>query len=151
MQSSAMYGTMRRTCAAQACDAAPGAGHDAGDRCMTSYGGLVIVLGLALLLPLLFIAASSLFGPRRSTAEKLVPYESGILPRGSVGGQIPVKYYLVAVIFLVFDVEVVFLFPWSVLFRRLGVVGLLEMGLFIAVLVLGLIYVWRKGALEWET
>ena len=117
---------------------------------MTSYGGLIIVLGLALFLPILFMVASSFLGPRRFTPEKMVPYESGVLPQGSVSGRIPVKYYLVAVIFLVFDVEVVFLFPWGVLFRKLGIPGLWEMTLFIAILVVGLIYVWRKGALEWE-
>ncbi|MBU1698593.1 MAG: NADH-quinone oxidoreductase subunit A [Candidatus Eisenbacteria bacterium] len=117
---------------------------------MTSYGGLIFVLGLALLLPILFMVASSFLGPRRSTSEKMVPYESGILPQGLVSSRIPVKYYLVAVLFLVFDVEVVFLFPWGVLFKKLGVPGLWEMILFLAVLVVGLIYVWRKGALEWE-
>lgn len=117
---------------------------------MTSYGGIFIVLALALAVPTLFIVVSSLLGPRKPRPEKLVPYESGILPQGVVGGQIPVKYYLVAVIFLVFDVEVVFLFPWGVLFKKLGAPGLWEMGLFMAVLVIGLLYVWRKGALEWE-
>jgi NADH-quinone oxidoreductase subunit A len=117
---------------------------------MSAYGGLIVVLALALLVPTLFIFISSRLGPRRLREEKLVPYESGILPRGLVGGQIPVKYYLVAVIFLVFDVEIVFLFPWGVLFQKLGTPGLWEMGVFMAVLVVGLLYVWRKGALDWE-
>jgi NADH-quinone oxidoreductase subunit A len=118
---------------------------------VTAYGGIFIVLALALAVPTLFIVASSFLGPRRPRAEKLVPYESGILPKGIVGGQIPVKYYLVAVLFLVFDVEVVFLFPWGVLFKKLGTPGLWEMGLFVAILVVGLLYVWRKGALDWES
>lgn len=117
---------------------------------MTAYGGLFVVLAFALLVPTVFLFISSRLGPKRPGAEKHVPYEAGILPQGVVGGQIPVKYYLVAVIFLVFDVEVVFLFPWGVLFQKLGPAGFWEMGLFMAILVVGLLYVWRKGALEWE-
>jgi NADH-quinone oxidoreductase subunit A len=117
---------------------------------MTSYGGLVVVLGMAVCLPVLLILISSRLGPRKPGSEKMVSYESGILPKGAVGGQLPVKYYLVAVIFLVFDVEIVFLFPWAVLFRTLGAPGLWLMGIFLLVLVVGLVYEWRKGALEWE-
>jgi len=117
---------------------------------MASYGGLVLVLGVALLIPLALLLVSERLGPRKPHPEKLVPYESGILPKGLVGGQVPVKYYLVAVVFLVFDVEVVFLFPWGVLAKKLGGAGFWVMGIFLLILVLGLIYDWRKGALEWE-
>ena len=115
-----------------------------------SYVPLLFVVGLAVLLPALLLGVQRLLAPRHPNPEKLAPYECGAPPLGHPHQRLPVKFYLVAVLFLLFDIETVFLFPWSVIFRRLGLFGLVEMGIFLGVLVLGLAYVWRKGALEWE-
>jgi len=115
-----------------------------------TYTPLVFVLVLAGLVPALLYGIQKLLAPRNPAPEKLEPYECGAPPLGSAHQRLPVKFYLVAVLFLLFDIETVFLFPWSVLFRKLGLFGLVEMGIFLGVLVLGLVYVWRKGALEWE-
>jgi NADH-quinone oxidoreductase subunit A len=115
-----------------------------------SYKPLIFVILLAVLIPAAFMILSALLGPKRPDAAKLTPYESGILPRSRPGRRFPVKFYLVAVLFLVFDVEAVFLFPWAVRFRQLGWFGFGEMLVFLAVLVLGLVYAWRRGALEWR-
>ena len=115
-----------------------------------SYWPLGPILGLALLVPILLMGIQRLLASRRPSAEKLAPYECGVTGLGSPHPRLPVKFYVTAVLFLLFDIETVFLFPWAVLFRKLGLFGLLEMGFFLGVLVLGLAYVWRKGALEWQ-
>jgi len=115
-----------------------------------SYLPLAVVIPLAVLVPVLLRGLQWLLSPRRPNAEKLSLYECGAPILGSAHQRLPVKFYVVAVLFLLFDIETIFLFPWSVLFRRLGLFGLVEMGIFLGVLVLGLVYVWRKGALEWE-
>ena len=94
--------------------------------------------------------AASLFGPKHHSPVKDAPFECGNPSFGTQGKRFSIKYFLVAILFLVFDLEVVFLYPWSVLFRRLGVFGMVEMLAFVLVLAVGLAYVWRKGALEWE-
>ncbi len=99
---------------------------------------------------LLILVLSRLFGPFKPTARKVSPYESGMRPIGQGTRRIPVKFYLIAVLFIIFDVEVVFLFPWAVVFRDLGVFGLIVMGVFVVVLTVGFLYEWKKGALEWE-
>jgi len=115
-----------------------------------SYLPLAIVIPLAIVVPLALMGLQRLFAPRRPNPEKLEIYECGVPAVGSAHQRLPVKFYVVAVLFLLFDIETIFLFPWAVLYRRLGLFGLVEMGIFLAVLVLGLVYVWRKGALEWE-
>ncbi len=115
-----------------------------------SYKPLVFVLFLAALIPAAFMLISARLGPRHPDPEKLSPYESGILPRTGPDRRFPVKFYLVAVMFLLFDVEAVFLFPWAVRFRELRWFGFVEMLIFLAVLVIGLAYAWRKGALDWR-
>lgn len=96
-------------------------------------------------------------GPYRPNRKKLSPYESGMTPIGPAVRRLPVKFYLVAVLFILFDIEVVFFLPWAVIFRpwldldkQLGVFLLIEMGVFIVILLVGYIYAWKKGALEWE-
>jgi NADH-quinone oxidoreductase subunit A len=91
-----------------------------------------------------------LFGPRKDNAVKSTPYESGIVPFGPGTRRMPVRFYLIAVLFILFDIEVVFFLPWAVTFRQLGVFGLIEMVIFIAILLVGYFYAWKKGALEWE-
>lgn len=89
-------------------------------------------------------------GPRKPSQTKEETYESGKLPYGDARRQVPVQYYMVAMLFLMFDLEVVFLYPWAVLFKRLKLFGLIEMGVFVGILLIGYIYVWKKGALEWD-
>jgi len=115
-----------------------------------SYLPLALVIPLAILVPLLLLGVQWLLAPRRPDPAKLSPYECGAPVLGSAHSRMPVKFYVVAVLFLLFDIETIFLFPWAVLYRRLGLFGLVEMGIFLGVLALGLVYVWRKGALEWE-
>lgn len=101
-------------------------------------------IGIALLV------VGQLLGPRRPTAEKLTPYECGFEAFEDARMQFDVRYYLIAILFIVFDLEIAFVFPWALVFRELGVFGLVEMGVFLGLLVIGFIYVWKKGALEWE-
>ena len=110
-----------------------------------------IVLALAVLIPVSMIAVSLLFGPKKPNPIKMQPYECGVptaVP--AMRGRLSIKFFLVAMLFLVFDIEVVFLFPWAVVFRQLGTIGMVQMGLFLLVLIAGLVYAIRKGALEWE-
>jgi NADH-quinone oxidoreductase subunit A len=115
-----------------------------------SYLPLAVLIPLAVVVPVLLRVVQRLLSPRRPDPDKLSTYECGAPILGSAHQRLPVKFYVVAVLFLLFDIETVFLFPWAVLFRKLGLFGLVEMGIFLGVLVLGLVYVWRKGALEWE-
>ena len=89
-------------------------------------------------------------GPRNPNPVKEDTYESGKLPYGDARRQVPVHYYMVAMIFMMFDIEVVFFYPWAVLFKQLKLFGLIEMGIFVALLLIGYLYVWKKGALEWD-
>jgi NADH-quinone oxidoreductase subunit A len=109
---------------------------------------VLIVVITALTLVVLVI--SRVLGPFRPTKRKLMPYESGMDPIGPAVRRLPVKFYLVAMLFILFDIEVVFFLPWAVYMRRLGLFGLIEMGLFVVILLVGYAYAWRKGALEWE-
>ena len=114
------------------------------------YFPLMIVVGIAVVLGFLVVGLGHLFGPRRPTARKSSPYESGMKPYGMATRRFSVRYYLVAVLFILFDVETVFLISWAVVFRDLGVAGLVSMFVFIGILVVGFVYAWKKGALEWE-
>ena len=107
---------------------------------------LIVATGIGIAL----IIIGNLVGPKKPSAEKLSPYECGFLPFEDARMQFDVRYYLIAIQFIIFDLEIAFVFPWAVNFRNLGIVGLTEMGIFIGLLVLGFVYVWKKGALEWE-
>lgn len=96
------------------------------------------------------IFASHFLGPKRKTADKLVPFESGIESVGNARSQFSIKYFLVAILFVLFDVEVIFMYPWAVNFRTLGLPGLIEMFVFMAFLLSGFVYVIKKGVLDWE-
>ena len=114
------------------------------------YFPLIILFALAgaVVLGLLFVAQK--VGPRSMTPVKAEPFESGNPPTGDAHMRFSVRFYLVAMLFLIFDLEVVFLYPWAILFRELGLFGLIEMGIFLGILVIGFVYVWKKGALEWD-
>lgn len=114
------------------------------------YLPIAILVILATGLAALVIILGHLFGPRRPTKTKLMPYESGMNPIGPGTRRMTVRFYLVAVLFILFDIEVIFLLPWAVVFRRLGLFGLIEMFVFIVILLVGYVYAWKKGALEWE-
>jgi NADH-quinone oxidoreductase subunit A len=107
---------------------------------------LIVALGIGIAL----IIVGNVLGPKRPSSEKLSPYECGFNAFEDARMQFDVRYYLIAILFIVFDLEIAFVFPWALVFRELGVFGLVEMGVFLALLVIGFVYVWKKGALEWE-
>jgi NADH-quinone oxidoreductase subunit A len=109
----------------------------------------VIFFLIAVLLPVVLLGLSRLVQRRVYEREKLLPYECGVDPIGDARDRFSVRFYIVAMLFLIFDVETIFLFPWAVIYDRLAVFGLVEMLLFIGILVVGYYYAWRKGALEW--
>lgn len=96
------------------------------------------------------LAASHFLGRRVNDPAKLLPYECGITPVGNARERFHMRFYLVAMLFIVFDIETVFLYPWAVVQKQLQIFGLIEMAIFIVILLLGLVYVWGKGALEWD-
>jgi NADH-quinone oxidoreductase subunit A len=105
---------------------------------------------LAIGFGLVSLVFSSLIGPKKFSAVKMSPYECGCDPVGTARERFSIKFYIIAMLFILFDIEAVFLYPWAILYKKLGVFGLVEMGLFIVILFVGYIYVWKKGALEWE-
>lgn len=114
------------------------------------YIPIAVLGGIALFFAILLPVLSVNLGPRRPTERKGTPYESGMTPIGAAQRRLPVKFYLVAVLFILFDIETIFLLPWAVTFRALGLFGLVEILVFILILVIGYIWIWKKGALEWE-
>ncbi|MFM6975823.1 MAG: NADH-quinone oxidoreductase subunit A [Sphingobacteriaceae bacterium] len=96
------------------------------------------------------MAATHLIGPKRKTKDKLTPFESGIESKGNARQPFSIKYFLVAILFVLFDVEVIFMYPWAVNFRDFGWTGLIEMFIFMGTLLAGFIYILKKGALDWE-
>ena len=117
---------------------------------LRDYLPIAILLGVATGLAIAMVTLGQILGPRKDTPEKLMPYESGMIPIGTAMRRMPVRYYLIAVLFVLFDIEVIFLLPYAVVLRKLGVFGLIEMLVFVMILLVGYIYVWKKGALEWE-
>jgi NADH-quinone oxidoreductase subunit A len=114
------------------------------------YLPVLFVVAVALAVPLMFTLMGVLLGPKRDSAIKRMPFESGHPSRGTQHHRYSVRFYMVALAFLIFDVEIVFFYPWAVNFREFGFYGFWVMAIFFAVLILGLVYDWRKGALEWE-
>jgi NADH-quinone oxidoreductase subunit A len=114
------------------------------------YLPLLILLGISVAQAVGMVVLSEVLSPRKNTPVKLSPYESGIDPLGSTRERFSVKFYVVAILFIVFDVETVFLVPWAVAMRTLGLEGFIVAMIFIFILTVGLIYEWKKGALEWD-
>src|ERR671931_2904537 len=112
---------------------------------------ILIMIALGAGFALISVVLSSVLGPRKPTPEKEAPYECGMPPVGDARERQSVKFYLVAMIFLLFDIEVAFLYPWAMALRDLGWNGFLQVLLFVLLLVAGYVYVWRKGALDWGT
>ena len=118
------------------------------------YIPIFIVLGFAIMFALATVFSSNLFGPFRPTKTKLMPYESGKDPVGSTSERVSVKYYLVAMMFIIFDIEVIYVFPWGVEFKQMyadyGIFAFLPMLIFLIVLELGFLYLYKKGGLKWD-
>jgi NADH-quinone oxidoreductase subunit A len=118
---------------------------------LSEYLGIALLAALALVFAVGSLAASSLLRPSRPTPAKLAPYECGIEPvRLPSGERFSVRFYVVAMLFIIFDVEVIFLFPWAVAFRELGLFGLVEMAVFLGLVLVAYVYVWRGGGLDWS-
>lgn len=116
----------------------------------TDYFPVAILVMVAVLIGLGALVFGLLLRPRRPYGQKLTPYESGNPPVGDSRHRFSIKFYIIAMLFVVFDVEAVFLYPWAVAYDNLGLFGLVEMMLFIFILLIGYVYVWKKGAFDWE-
>jgi len=117
---------------------------------LMEYIPILYILIMALAFGVGTVVLSSVIGPRRRTKEKLASYECGLPSEGFQYVQTPIKFYVIALLFLIFDLECVFLYPWAVHFEALGLFGFVEMLLFICILLLCYVYVWKRGALEWD-
>lgn len=115
-----------------------------------AYLGIAVLFVVGLLNAAVFLVLSHLASQYRPTPVKAAPYESGIRPVGDTRERFSVKFYIVAMLFIVFDIETIFFLPWAVVYRELGLFGLVEMFIFVFVLAVGLAYAWKKGALEWD-
>jgi NADH-quinone oxidoreductase subunit A len=117
---------------------------------LQTYFPLALVFALALVLGLTLVGLAAVLGPRRPSRVKLAPFECGSDPIGDARDRFGVRFYVIALLFVVFDIEAVFIYPWAVQVRELGWAGYGTMAVFAATLVAGLAYVWKKGALDWE-
>ncbi|OGO30425.1 MAG: NADH-quinone oxidoreductase subunit A [Chloroflexi bacterium RBG_16_54_11] len=122
---------------------------------LAPYIPIAIIVVLAIVFGFFIVGLGHVFGPRRKTARKMMPYESGMTPIGPGTRRSPVRFYLVAVLFILFDIEIIFIIPWAVILKQFvkageGVFALIEMAVFIIILLVGFVYAWKKGALEWE-
>ena len=117
---------------------------------LSDYLPILMFLGVSTILALVLLALGSLLGPKRPGADKLSPYECGFEAFEDARMKFDVRYYLIAIQFIVFDLEIIFIVPWTLVFQELGPRALVTMGLFVGMLFLGFVYVWKKGALEWE-
>jgi NADH-quinone oxidoreductase subunit A len=116
---------------------------------LAQYLPVVILAGVGALFAVASVVASRVLQPKRPTPAKNLPYECGIVPERVPRDRFPVKFYVIAMLFIVFDIEVIFLFPWAVTFRQLGLFGLVEMAIFIGLVFVAYVYVWQRGGLEW--
>jgi len=117
---------------------------------LLDYLPVLLTIGFVIFVALAMVGLSAFFGPKKPSKEKLAPYECGIPPRGNARLRYPVKFYLVAMVFILFDIEAVFLYPWAVIYKELRLFGLVEAGVFLVILLLGLFYVLKKNVLDFE-
>ncbi|MFB3884508.1 MAG: NADH-quinone oxidoreductase subunit A [Thermodesulfobacteriota bacterium] len=117
---------------------------------LIEYLPILVYIAIAIFFAIFAIAASALLGQRKPTPLKQAPYECGMTTVGSSFRRIPVKYYIIAMLFLLFDIEVVFLYPWAVVFKEMKIFAFVSMAVFVGILLIAYIYIWKKGALEWE-
>jgi len=116
---------------------------------LDNYVPVLLFLLVALSFPVVTLLLAKLIRPSQPDQVKGMPYECGLDPRSHARGRYSVRFYVIAVLFVVFDVETIFLFPWAVQYRVLGLFGFIEMGIFLGILLLGYLYAWKKRALEW--
>ena len=114
------------------------------------YFSVLLLLVIAVGMAVGFVFLSQALGPKRYERIKYSVYECGVDPITSASVRVSVKFYLVALLFILFDLEATFLYPWAVLFRKLGLFGFIEMAVFVLIILVGLVYAWKKGALEWQ-
>ena len=117
---------------------------------LENYLPVLVFIGVGLMVGVVMIALGFVLGTRRPDSEKLSPYECGFEAFGDARMKFDVRFYLVAILFIIFDLEIAFLFPWAIVLDKIGMVGLIAMTVFLGILVVGFIYEWKKGALEWE-
>lgn len=117
---------------------------------LVQYFPILLFLIVATGIGIALLIIGNVLGPKRPDAEKLAPYECGFEAFEDTRMRFDVRYYLVAILFIIFDLEIAFVYPWAVVFQDLGMLGLIEMGMFLGLLLLGFVYIWKKGALEWE-
>jgi NADH-quinone oxidoreductase subunit A len=122
---------------------------------LLEYAAIAVFIALTTLVGIIAIGLGTIFGPKRPAGVKTAPYESGMNPIGPGTRRMPVRFYLIAVLFILFDIEVVFFIPWALIFNDFvkagqGLFMLAEMAVFLAILLVGYVYAWKKGALEWE-
>jgi NADH-quinone oxidoreductase subunit A len=117
---------------------------------LDDYGSLLLMFVLAAGLSGVLLVLSALIGKHKRTREKDMPYECGIRPTGDAREPFSVQFYMVALVFILFDIEAIFLYPWALVYRELKVFGFVEMVLYIIILLAGYIYLWKKGALDWN-
>ena len=115
-----------------------------------NYVPIVIFMVIGAIFGVGSLVVGLVLRPSRPYRAKLLPYESGSPLFMDARVQFPMRYYIIAMLFVIFDIEVVFLFPWAVVFKKLGLLGLIEMGMFLAILIVGFWYAWKKGALDWD-
>ncbi|MDO8671878.1 MAG: NADH-quinone oxidoreductase subunit A [Dehalococcoidia bacterium] len=117
---------------------------------LASYGYIAIFLAISLIFPMMPLIIARYVSPRKPDPIKISTYECGVATVGRTWVQFNVRYYLYALIFVIFDIETIFLYPWAVAFRQLGLYAFVEMLVFVAILVVGFVYAWKKKALEWS-
>jgi NADH-quinone oxidoreductase subunit A len=117
---------------------------------VSPYIPILMLMIVAVAIAAGMLVASRFLGPQKPEPVKLQPYECGMTPIGSARVRFSIKFYLIAMLFILFDVEAIFLYPWAVVHRYLGLFGLVEMAVFVAILVVGYIYIWKRGGFEWD-
>lgn len=115
-----------------------------------NYLPIIVFIAVGLAFGIVTLLIGTLVRPQRAYPEKLLPYETGSVPFSDARIPFPMRYYVIAMLFVIFDIETVFLYPWAVVYDKIGLVGFIEMALFILILLVGYVYAWKKGALEWE-
>ena len=120
------------------------------DPVLVRYIPIFLFMGLAFLFPIVTLTVAKLIRPSTGGQGKLMPYECGVDPDSDARQRYAIRYYVVAILFVIFDVETIFLFPWAIIYKQLALFGLVEMLVFLAILIVGYFYAWKKGALEWD-
>ena len=117
---------------------------------LNEYGPILIFFAIAAVFPVLTLWIAKLVRPTSApTPQKILPYECGMTPESDSRGRYTVRFYVVAILYVIFDVETIYLFPWAVQYNVLGLFGLVEMGVFLGILIVGYVWVWKRGALDW--